>query len=377
MVNASELADDEMTLLGRAWPDGVPDQEITLLRSLTAPRRSKVMARLGALLDIEDARQVNPNAQVDMRGKALMAGLTADGLFGLRRKWEAARSLASIAPYLGRAERQPTQRLDDDPIVIAARALIADEPGSPDSVLASRLRKDFGASVPNMIRLVRRLRRDDATDPARVGKTFGRSLLVDLCAIDYVTVARPVTTIVCAVVVERTSGLILGHAVEASDGDTVAAESAAVRAAIAFVTERRLDVDGVPSEIELTIGDGPRAPGAFASAQRIRCEGVDLRVNSVGPRRYGQRLVSQLGKRLGRLWWRPRSSAPGCEPPPSDWGNAIAISDAAVMVAVEVDGHNAETLASLAQGGVFPGWGMAEGAMVSSLRRLLGVLGDS
>lgn len=334
-------------------------------------------ARLGALLDIENARAANVNAHADMRSRAAAAGLTADGLFAIRKKWEASRSLASIAPYLGRAERQPTQRDDDDPVVIAARRLIAEQPGSPDSVLASLLRKEFGASVPNMIRLVRRLRREDATDPSRVGRTFGRSLLVDLCAIDYVTLTQPVTTIVCAVVVERVSGLILGFAVEASDGDTVAAEATAVRAAIAFVAESELDIDGDAAEIELTIGDGVRASDAFASAQRLKGDGVDLRVNSDGPRRYGQRLVSHLGKRLGRLWWRPRSSAPRSEPALSDFENAIAIRDAAVMVAGEVEAHNADTLASLAEGGVVPGWGITEGAMVNSLRRLLVVLGES
>lgn len=375
MVNDLQL-DDETALLRRAWPEGIPDAEARILRSLTAQRREKVMARLRALLDIEDARRTNANAHVDMRSKATAAGLTTDGLFALRRKWEASRSLASIAPYLGRAERQPTQRDDDDPIVIAARTLIAVEPGAPDSVLASKLRQEFGTGLPNMIRLVRRLRRDDATDPDRIGRTFGRSLLVDLSAIDRVTLGQPPAPIVCAVVIERASGLILGFAVEKSDGDTVAAQAMAARDATVFVSERRLDVAGDFAAVELTIGDGFFAPEAFASAERLKEEGVDLRVNSVGPRRYGQRLVSQLGKRLGRLWWRPRFTAPGSEPSMADVGNAIAVGDAAVLVASEVERHNTEIFATLSEGGVTPGWGIPDGAMVSSLRRLLGVLGE-
>ena len=377
MVNDIELNHDEMTLLKRAWPEGVAAEEVRLFRSLTAARRSKVVARLGVLLDIEDARRDNANAHVDMRTKARAAGLTTDGLFAIRRKWDFLRSLASIAPYLGRAERQPTQRDDDDPIVIAARALIAEMAGSPDSVLASRLRERFGTSVPNMIRLVRRLRRDDATDPERIGKTFGRSLLIDLCAIDRVTLGSPPAPIVCAVVVERASGVILGTAVEASGGDTIVAQVAAEHAAMAFISDRELDVDGDEAAVELTIGDGGEAAEAFAAANRLKDKGIDLRVNSVGPRRYGQRLVSQLGKRLGRLWWRPRSTAPASEPAKPDLANGIAIGDAAVLVAGEVEAHNAMMFGSLAEGGVHAGWGKADGAMTAALRRVLAVMGEN
>lgn len=377
MVNGIELDDSERALLIRAWPDGVAEDEVRLLRSLTAARRSKVVARLRALLDIEDARRENANVHVDMRTKAIAAGLTTDGLFAIRRKWDSSRSLASIAPYLGRAERQPTQRDDDDPIVIAARALIAEMAGRPDSVLASRLREKFGTSVPNMIRLVRRLRRDDATDPERIGQTFGRSLLVDLCAIDRVTLASPPSPIVCAVVVERASGLILGTAVEASGGDTIVAQVAAVRAAMAFISDHELDVDGDEAAVELTIGDGGKAAEAFAAANRLKDKGIDLRVNSVGPRRYGQRLVSQLGKRLGRLWWRPRSTAPASEPAKPDLANGIAIGDAAILVAGEVEAHNAMMFGNLAEGGVCAGWGNTDGAMTAALRRVLAMMGEN
>ncbi|GAA0732159.1 hypothetical protein [Sphingomonas japonica] len=375
-MNDVEPDDTETELLRRAWPDGVPDAETRLLRSLTAQRRAKVIARLGALLEIEEARRSNPNAHVDLRTKAAAAGVTTDGLFAIRRKWEASRSLVSIAPYLGRAERQPTQRDEDDPVVVAARTLIAGMPGSPDSVLASRLRQQFGTAIPNMIRLVRRLRRDEATVPDRIGGTFGRALLVDLSAIDRVTTDQPAVPIVCAVVIERASGLILGAAVEESGGDTLTAQVAAVREAIAFVSKHALDVAGDISAVELTIGDGPDAAEAFAAAERLKREGVDLRVNSSGPRRYGQRLVSQLGKRLGRLWWRPRFTAPGSEPSKADLGNAIAVADAAVLIAGEVEDHNGEILAALAEGGIAPGWGKPDGAMAAALRRVLAVLGQ-
>ena len=365
-----------MGLLRRAWPDGVPDDETRLLRSLTAQRRDKVVVRLRALLEIEEARRLNSGAQVDLRGKATAAGLTTDGLFAIRKKWEASRSLASIAPYLGRAERQPTQREEDDPVVVAARALIISMADSPDSVLASRLRQEFGTAIPNMIRLVRRLRRDDATVPDRIGGTFGRALLVDLSAIDRVTLGQPAVPIVCAVVIERASRLILGWAVEESGGDTTAAQAAAARDAMAFVSKHALDIAGDVAAVELTIGDGPDAVDAFANAERLKREGIDLRVNSSGPRRYGQRLVSQLGKRLGRLWWRPRFTAPGSEPSKTDLGNAIAPDDAAVLVAGEVEAHNGEIFAALAEGGVAPGWGNADGAMIAALRRVLAVLGQ-
>lgn len=375
MIQA-DLDDDEMGLLRRAWPDGVPDDETRLLRSLTAQRRDKVVVRLRALLEIEEARRLNSGAQVDLRGKATAAGLTTDGLFAIRKKWEASRSLASIAPYLGRAERQPTQREEDDPVVVAARALIISMADSPDSVLASRLRQEFGTAIPNMIRLVRRLRRDDATVPDRIGGTFGRALLVDLSAIDRVTLGQPAVPIVCAVVIERASRLILGWAVEESGGDTTAAQVAAARDAMAFVSKHALDIAGDVAAVELTIGDGPDAVDAFANAERLKREGIDLRVNSSGPRRYGQRLVSQLGKRLGRLWWRPRFTAPGSEPSKTDLGNAIAPDDATVLVAGEVEAHNGEIFAALAEGGVAPGWGNADGAMIAALRRVLAVLGQ-
>ena len=355
-----------MELLRRAWPDREVESEAALLRSLPLARREKALARLGALLDIEDARRDNPRAHVDMKRIAASAGLTPDGLFTIRQKWAANRELAAIVPYLGRAERQPTQRADDDPVVMAARRLIAERADASDSVLASELRREFNLSAPVLVRLVRRLRRDDPTDPERIREVFGRALLLDVCAVDRITTSMPPRMVLVAVVVERASGWILGHHVLAAGGDSLAAQGTAVTMARNLIQRERLDRPDCSASAYVTLGDGPLFDAASDAATALKRSGVDLAVNSVGPRRYGSRLVSLLGKRLGRLWWRPRASAPYEEPPPGV-GPVMDLRDARVLVQAEVAAHNSEVIARLAEGGIELGWGVSKGAMVATL----------
>lgn len=284
--------------------------------------------------------------------------------------------MAAVVPYLGRAERQPTQRDEDDPVVQAARTLISKRSGDADSTLANELRRGFGLSVPVLVRLVRRLRRDDATDPKRVREVFGRALLIDICAIDRVTDEADPRAILCAVVVERASGLVLGHALDDSGGDTLRTQAVAVRRALARLATQMLDQADGTAEVELTLGDGPGLAAAVALAEEMKAAGTDLRVNSLGPRRYGQRLVSLLGKRLGRVWWRPRSSSPTTSPAAGDMGAAMSVADAELLVATEMASHDDEVMARLAEGGVQPGWSEADGAMGRALKCVLPLLDD-
>ena len=366
MVKGGPLSDEEFGLLRRAWPDRPRDDEAALLRSLPLARRQKALARLKALLEIEDARRDNPRGHADMKRIAADAGLTSDGLFAIRQKWAAARELSAIVPYLGRAERQPTQRSDDDPVVLAARRLIAERPEDSDSVLASALRQEFDLSAPVLVRLVRRLRRDDATDPQRIGAVFGRALLLDVCAIDRVTLGDDPRMILVALVVERASGWILGHQVVAAGDDSLAAQAKAVDMARTLIERERIDAPDGSAAAYVTLGDGPLLHAAAEAALHLKRQGVDFAVNSFGPRRYGSRLVALLGKRLGRLWWRPRASAPDDEPP-AGAGSAMDLRDAGILVGSEVAAHNAEVIARLAEGGIKPGWGSAKGAMAGTL----------
>lgn len=366
MVKGGPLSPEETELVSRAWPDRATDAEAALLRSLPLSRREKAVARLRALLDIEDARRDNPRGHVDMKRIASSAGLTPDGLFAIRQKWAATRELAAVVPYLGRAERQPTQRDDDDPVVVAARRLIAERADASDSVLASELRREFNLSAPVLLRLVRRLRRDDPTDRERIKEVFGRAFLVDVCAVDRITTSMPPRMVLVAVVVERASGWIMGHHVLAAGGDSLNGQAIAVTMARNLIQRERLDRSGGTAAAYVTLGDGPLFDAAFDAAAALKRSGIDLAVNSVGPRRYGSRLVSLLGKRMGRLWWRPRASAPGEDPPPGA-GSVMDLRDARVLVQAEVTAHNVEVIGRLAEGGIEPGWGVAKGSMVASL----------
>jgi len=374
MVKGGSPTEEELVLLHRAWPDEPVDEQIALLRSLPLLRREKAVARLKALLTIEAARRDNPRAHVDLKKVAADAGLTSDGLFAIRQKWAASRTLSALVPYLGRAERQPTQRADDDPVVVAARRLIVERPTASDSMIASALGREFDLSAPVLVRLVRRVRRDDATDPDRIGTVFGKAILVDVCAINRTTLDDDPQMIVCALVVERASGLMLGHHVAAANDDTLHAQLQAIGQAHEMVTRQRLDQPDGHAAALLTLGDGPGFDAAIASAALLKKSGVDLAVNSLGSRRYGSRVVSLLGKRLGRLWWRPRSSAPHAEVPAFGGDPAIDIDDARILVDGEVSSHNAGVLERLAEGGVRPGWGVAEGAMVGTLNVVADVL---
>ena len=370
----ADLPAEEAKLFEEAWPDGPHDDDVRVFRTLSPARRSKVAARLTAVLKIEATRKTNARAHVDMSALARDAKLSRDGLLNIRKKWDADRSISSLVPYLGRAEKQPTQLSDEDPIVLAARAIIADTPDALDGTIAGKLKAMFGVTKPRGIRLVRRLRRDDALDPNALNKTYGRAVVVDLCAIDRTIADAGDTTAVLCLVAERASSLIIGHAVVSGASDTLAVQRAAVLQAADWLEREVLDLAGAEAGVILTLANGPHIEDAVERIDRARAAGIDYGVTSLGPRRYGRRLLTIFGKRLGALSFRPLLTDPNGDRPAAGSMPSMTLADLAVLVAAEVAKHNEVVITQIRDAGFAEDSLVSRGAMSVALRHLAALL---
>jgi hypothetical protein len=370
-----EFNEEERRLLSRAWDGGPADADLRLLRSLPPLRRAKVVKRLAAMIAIEDVRVNAPRARADISKVAEAAGLTRHGLLTVRAKWEKNREISSLVPYLGREEKQPTQLSDDDPAVVAARALIAAHPGALDGTLAGMLKREHAVTKPRGMRLIRRLRRDDAVVPDRLAGTYGASIVVDLCAIDRYLCDYHGQPAAIVVAVERASGLVIGHRTVPAWGETLTAQHEVVLGAIGFVRGGRLDPRSGIADIALTVGDGDRLQAVLVRVVDAKADGFDVALTTIGPRRYGRRLLALFGRRLGMLGLRPmlmvqdgEGGSRGVEVP------SMTLGDVAVHVDRQIALHNEAVRDRLVEAGVTNGGGDGGGAMVAALTRLAVIL---
>lgn len=343
-IQHGSLSQDEtQALLKRIWPDGVPPAELALLRALPPRRAATVIARLAAIAAVEEGGAV-AEAAADL-------GIDRVAFYRLRRKWDGTRSIRALTPFADKAPRRIAAGVLSGAEGMALEVVRAAAPNaSARSMAASLAMRANGISEPTALRLVREARMSLSGDPDHLARTFGKVLLVDLSAVSLaVDLGRgSVVTPIVAVVMDRSSRLIIGHAAGPPDQAPALQRVAVSRAyaALAYHVGGVTDADGDP-ELEIVLAEG--AEGAAATLRTLVAAPL-LELASGGPRRFGQRLISLTGHRLGRLRLRPRATAAA-----SPWNGSLSDlshppmppADAVALIDEAVRDHNRARLVSL------------------------------
>lgn len=372
---ATDVGRDEA--LARAWPDGVRSEEAAYLRSLSEERRTIVIARLKAVLAVEERPR-------DLAAAAAIAGMGRTAFFGLRRAWKAERSLRSLAPYErrehdstsfvepterneGKSKRQVAER------TAAVEAIRAD-PAAGNGRIAALVAERTASTLDRrtLTSLVRQERRLLHFSPHLLLGVYGRSLVADVSALDLsLGEEGDERTAVAAFMIERSTGLVIGHAVGTRD-DGVHLQRRAARRAVAFLGRERADVPvDTPVAMRLVVGPGPEEEvvALAAVAASVLGEGA---VVSTGRLRFGRRAASLIG-RPGRIALRPMATVPAVDEPPRGAGRpSVTAAEADVLLGVELERHNRSALDALRIVGLASG-GAESGAMAKLITDVFGL----
>lgn len=368
----------EPEVLDLAWPDGMPAEEHALLVTLDTDRRAIVVRRLAALLDVE-------RGLVDLTGGAREAGVARTLFYNLRKAWRLRRSLRSLVPYAKGpnpapsfvephkregliARRQATERA-------AAVAAIRADPAASSDEIASRIAEETGSELDRrtLVSLARQERRLLHFSPHLLRGVYGRSVLADVSALALlVESGGQAETAIAAMIVERSTGLVLGHAVGRRRDGAVLQVSAASRA-ITFLYERGLDVPAdVVVGMMLVV-----PPGTGARIDRLIERGVAAlgsdAVIEKGRLRFGRRLAALIGQ-PGSIGLRTMSTVPrrNVTAPEQPLRQAVlSVGEADALLGAELLRHNRSALDALR----LAGFGR-EGASAGAMARLIAAVFD-
>jgi hypothetical protein len=330
-------------LFARAWPAGPVRSDVALYETLSEAQRDAVLLRLEKMLEAE-------TGATSQAALSRAIGVGRSYFLKLHRRWKADRRLSTLVPYQTRpARRTARNRLNELMELTVRRLLRRAPPGVRNVDVAneaalwevrrqSRLDRMRGVapSGDDVIEVDRSrigvalatigfVRRELAADAAWLKEYYGEALILDLTAI-----ALAVTDdcdghrqAVVALVIERASGLVMGHAM-----GTVEHASELPFAAIAMAEERlasdRLDVCGsepfVTSVTAIVVDNGVgreqaeerrsgrRSPARPKGSIAVT-ENMELWRGSV--RRFGMLARERVGFRIGRMHIHPRSTYTG------------------------------------------------------------------
>jgi hypothetical protein len=344
--------------------------EVAFLRSLSPARREAVIKRLWAVLEAEAPTP-------DINGIAETAGLSRTAFFGLRRRWSAQRTLRSLAPYQPRRPVEPSPTTVQSPLpperpqrhgkerAAALEAIRADPlatNGVIADIIASRLASDLDRRT--LVGIVRQERRLLHFKPTNLLGVYGRSLLADVSALDLLIEHEGQQAMaVLAVIIERASTLILGHAVGVRERGIELQVLAAERSVTSLAAWRAdVSMDTLVA-MQVVVGPGPEE-----SVQRL-AETVEARVGPEavhfrGRLRFGRRMASLIGQ-PGRVRLRPMATMPSKDDPaPSArvGTDTLSVAEADALLGVEIERHNRSALTGLRMVGLV-GQGEVSGAM--------------
>ena len=344
MAKMSDVHVDHEALLAIAYPDGIPPGEAAHLASLPPDRAELVARRLAAVLEAE--RDVRPG----LAELATRAGVDRSVFFQLRRQWRERRSLSVLTPFAGTPLRGAIDRGGSKTAMPIVRRLVA---ASLDFVSAGVIAKQVvremreEVSYKTALRLVRLERQKSATDADYLRRNYGRTLLLDISAVDIPISGVESAVAIAALVMDRASLLVLGAATGESS-DMPSLQSVAIRRAHRLLGEERLDRTMPLHDllVEFVRADGGTALMAAADERERRS---NVEVVAAGPRRFGRRASGLLGGRLGGLRLMPHATATG-RPGSATLGtrrSPVTVQQAAELVDRAVLGHNEPRIAAL------------------------------
>ena len=397
MVNGmlNSLSSVEAAVLNRAWPDGVPDEEIALLRATRPDRRISAIERLKVLLDLE-AHALNlgrKHAGYDLIAARIGMGRT--GLMKLRTGWRTCRSLASVIHYAAMATpelyhaarsraidqngeghgelasrsgkvRNASEILPSAAYIVRnsekVRGFVADTINSHSTVTNGEVGRrllvefpDLNVSRPVAVACAQSVRREMENQPDRLTENFGKRILIDLCAIDLFIEEQDdkkskdgasAAIAVISVVMETSSRNVLGWAIGQWPGLDL--QLAALDEAM--ITLAQQDVQGsIESADEVKVSFVPGLDRKTENTERTPLSDSPLVALPMrGPRRFGRQMTSLLGARIGKLGLRPGSTAPSADRTLLRWSPVVRTwEDAKAFVSAAIQRHQTEVDARL------------------------------
>jgi len=365
-VSSSAADDDklEASLLARAYPEGIRAPERAYLATLAPERRKIVLARLAAILDLEEAGQDGLDAG-SIAAAAARAGSGRTAFHQLRVRWAAHRSLEALAPW-GRRKGDGSRHGDGFDVARAKiRKSLLFLPGERNGSVARIVGGNLGdgaPSRPTLTRIVQEERRRMSTAPAFLRAAYGARLLVDFTAVSLAL--EDGTAIVVCLVVEEASLLILGHSIGTAARHPSASDAA--REALLVLEEMCADRPSGRGDLLLI------APKGVSAKQVSALQEAGVTVRGDGARRFGQKLTSRMGAKFGRLTFRPGATVGGFNPKsPTRPPVRLDIGKADALVAREIERHNLPILPLLIRCRLAgPGVGSTSGSMALALKPL-------
>ncbi|MEL7682521.1 hypothetical protein AAG602_15260 [Citromicrobium bathyomarinum] len=354
------MAEGEQSLDPRSskWLKNLSDSDALLLRTMPEDRRSATLRRLSALLALDEGA-----VGVVEAGEA--AGMARSAFHKLRKRWERSPSLVSVAPYatrsargseISRASIREVASGEDGahpPLLGLVREILLND-GSMSNGQVARFVRDADPDAPEqqtLVKLVRRMRQELSLLPEALQKSYGRRLLVDLCALGIIVAGtEPAEVPLAGFVVDQASGLVLAAKVARREGMWTALEGA-IRKARTVLREDGLDVvretDGVATVVVPDI--------SVEAAKGFRSRVAPIAYIASGERRFGQRLVSVVGRRIGRIelksaYTLPHTGVPGKIEGP--FTVPMSMEDIEALVEAEIGHWNEPILARIRSSGL-------------------------
>lgn len=358
-VEAGDVDRLRTSVLDAVFPDGVPDSERLLAATMPPDRLRQAERRLAALLAAERRMaeaSTPPGGTRSLNDLADAAGMGRTAFFELRRRWSDVRSLASLVPVQVRPPRGRDRRPQFDEAAALAVDVVAAAPiYVSTSAMARQLMARLNApiSTQTAIRMIRDARRICAADLAYLKANFAAMTLVDVSA-TALTVEREggYEYLLICVVMDRASRLVVGHASGFAD-EAIGLQRTATENAHRRVLLFGPDRPGPgPTQIEYVVGPGPE-PEVREIAHSLWDQLGRQAVIATGPRRFGERLVSQLGPRVDRIRLLPRSTAQGRSAASGSTAHLTFTHapDAKAVLDLAVDRHNALVIRRLSDAG--------------------------
>lgn len=292
-------------LLCKVWPGGLPDSDRKILEMLPPEKLEVVARRLEAVWLADKGKPLAHLAE--------LAGLKRSAFFDLRKAWQA-HSVAALVRFDSKRARGVTGEATEPLVFKAMEILRESKPSIRNIEVARRLRTvDPQNSVGDKLhelqraeRYVQAARRKLLLDTEYLNNSYGRSIIIDLTAIDIILEDPRPSHAIVAMVLDAASGLVLGSALgPVSYG--VDLQVAAIDDALDFLKEERADYipKGGPAP-DLAIMLPPELNDSDSITALLQAHAAGLVVGHAGGFSFGQHAVQCIGRRIGRVALAPR-----------------------------------------------------------------------
>ena len=336
----------ENRVLQEAWPEGVPPLERALLASLNAEKYTAVLARLDAVN--------RASAGESPEALAVHLAVGRASFFKMRRRWQAERTLAVLVPRAKRRGGRPKLEHDE----------VAGEDLDSGTAPGSETRSIGMPSVPTVRRMQREMRRAEAAKPEALLESFGSRFALDLTAMDIpISIHGEIEWAGGAFFLELQSGLILAGVVGSlTESDVILRQALERGCALAEKKRLRVQSDLI---LEAVVGDSGVSMRSVADHLGwLESATEPGHLYAAGNQRFGRFLLNAVGRRIGRVRFKPRTTVRTAKIPASEFQGRtpVSVENAQILLDAEIRRHNEPIEAQLTELGLLSGSG--DGALL-------------